>query len=90
MFDEYHFGAWRETAKELFEGEEETEAKKEAKLEYAPELEDVNEELRYFPGMKPSSCRSPPKPTSTSPARRSGRWPLGVHRRTDLQLDLYR
>jgi hypothetical protein len=23
VFDEYHFGAWRETAKELFEGEEE-------------------------------------------------------------------
>ena len=22
VFDEYHFGAWRETAKELFEGEE--------------------------------------------------------------------
>ena len=30
VFDEYHFGAWRETAKELFEGEEEAEAKKEA------------------------------------------------------------
>jgi hypothetical protein len=24
VFDEYHFGAWRETAKELFEGEDET------------------------------------------------------------------
>jgi len=24
VFDEYHFGAWRETAKELFEGEEES------------------------------------------------------------------
>src|ERR1700687_3940119 len=32
VFDEYHFGAWRETAKELFEGEEEAVAKKEAKL----------------------------------------------------------
>ncbi len=30
VFDEYHFGAWRETAKELFEGEEESVAKKEA------------------------------------------------------------
>ncbi len=29
VFDEYHFGAWRETAKELFEGEEEAVAKKE-------------------------------------------------------------
>ena len=45
VFDEYHFGAWRETAKELFEGEEEAVAKKEAKLEYAATLEDVNEDL---------------------------------------------
>jgi Type III restriction enzyme, res subunit/T5orf172 domain len=45
VFDEYHFGAWRETAKELFEGEEEAVAKKEAKLEYAAALEDVNEDL---------------------------------------------
>jgi hypothetical protein len=45
VFDEYHFGAWRETAKELFEGEEEAIAKKEAKLEYTGGLEDVNEDL---------------------------------------------
>jgi hypothetical protein len=45
VFDEYHFGAWRDTAKELFEGEEEAVAKKEAKLEYAAGLEDVNEDL---------------------------------------------
>jgi hypothetical protein len=45
VFDEYHFGAWRETAKELFEGEEEAVAKKEAKLEYGTSLEDVNEDL---------------------------------------------
>jgi hypothetical protein len=45
VFDEYHFGAWRETAKELFEGEEEAIAKKEAKLEYAAALEHVNEDL---------------------------------------------
>jgi hypothetical protein len=45
VFDEYHFGAWRETAKELFEGEEATVAKKEAKLEYAPGLEEMNEDL---------------------------------------------
>jgi len=44
VFDEYHFGAWRETAKELFEGEEETVAKKEIK-QYADLLEDVNEDL---------------------------------------------
>jgi hypothetical protein len=45
VFDEYHFGAWRETAKELFEGEEEAVARKEAKLEYTAGLEHVNEDL---------------------------------------------
>ncbi len=45
VFDEYHFGAWRDTAKELFEGEEEAVAKKEAKLEYAAGLERVNADL---------------------------------------------
>ncbi len=45
VFDEYHFGAWRDTAKELFEGEEEAVAKKEAKLEYAAGLADLNEGL---------------------------------------------
>ena len=45
VFDEYHFGAWRETAKELFEGEEDAVSKKEAKLEYAAGLETMNEDL---------------------------------------------
>lgn len=45
VFDEYHFGAWRETAQELFEGEEEAVAKKEATLEYAEGLAVVNEDL---------------------------------------------
>ena len=45
IFDEYHFGAWRDTAKELFEGEEATVAKKETALEYASDLETVNEDL---------------------------------------------
>lgn len=45
VFDEYHFGAWRETAKELFEGEDDAAAKKETKLEYATDLEGVNEDL---------------------------------------------
>jgi hypothetical protein len=45
VFDEYHFGAWRETAKELFEGEDEPVAKKEAKLEYTTGLETINEDL---------------------------------------------
>ena len=41
VFDEYHFGAWRDTAKELFEGEEDAVAKKESKLG----LEGINEDL---------------------------------------------
>jgi hypothetical protein len=45
IFDEYHFGAWRDTAKELFEGEEDAVAKKEAKIEYGGGLEDLNEDL---------------------------------------------
>lgn len=45
VFDEYHFGAWRETAKELFEGEDAGVAKKEADLEYAADLGTVNEDL---------------------------------------------
>ncbi len=45
VFDEYHFGAWRETAKELFEGEEEAVSKKEANLEYGSGLDNVNEDL---------------------------------------------
>jgi hypothetical protein len=45
VFDEYHFGAWRDTAKELFEGEEEAVAKKETRLEYAEGLTDINEDL---------------------------------------------
>lgn len=40
VFDEYHFGAWRETAKELFEAEED-----EGKIEYPKALDSVNEDL---------------------------------------------
>ena len=45
VFDEYHFGAWRETAKELFEGEEDAVAAKETRLEYGSALTGVNEDL---------------------------------------------
>jgi len=45
VFDEYHFGAWRDTAKELFEGEDDAVAKKETTLEYAATLATVNEDL---------------------------------------------
>jgi len=42
IFDEYHFGAWRDTAKELFEGETDARA---APQEYNADLEQVNEDL---------------------------------------------
>jgi hypothetical protein len=53
IFDEYHFGAWRENAKELFEGEDEDEAKKEAALEYNKGLADLNEELDELNEIEP-------------------------------------
>lgn len=43
VFDEYHFGAWRDIAKELFEGEDETASTREREL--ASALAQVNEEL---------------------------------------------
>ncbi len=45
VFDEYHFGAWRDTAKELFEGEDDAVAKKEVQAEFSGDLEVVNEDL---------------------------------------------
>jgi hypothetical protein len=45
VFDEYHFGAWRDTAKELFEGEEDAVAKEEVMRQYTAGLADVNEDL---------------------------------------------
>ncbi|RWX13454.1 restriction endonuclease [Rhizobium hidalgonense] len=45
VFDEYHFGAWRDTAKELFEGEDDALRKKAEKAEYDIGLEQVNEDL---------------------------------------------
>ncbi|KZL06357.1 DEAD/DEAH box helicase family protein [Pseudovibrio sp. Ad26] len=45
VFDEYHFGAWRDTAKELFEGEEDAVSKAETKAAYTAELDAVNEDL---------------------------------------------
>ena len=45
IFDEYHFGAWRETAKELFEGEEESVYFKAIREEYSSGLSEINEDL---------------------------------------------
>ncbi len=50
IFDEYHFGAWRESAKELFEGEEEQEAKKEVAIEYGSVLDSFGEILEELSG----------------------------------------
>jgi hypothetical protein len=45
IFDEYHFGAWRESAKELFEGEDERVKQKEIAAEYNDGLIAFDEEL---------------------------------------------
>ncbi|HWA08841.1 MAG TPA: GIY-YIG nuclease family protein [Opitutaceae bacterium] len=46
VFDEYHFGAWRESAKELVEGEEERVAREEAELETANKEKNASEKLK--------------------------------------------
>jgi hypothetical protein len=48
IFDEYHFGAWRETAKELFEGEDETSFKNAMKEEYGAGLDNINTDLELI------------------------------------------
>ena len=50
IFDEYHFGAWRESAKELFEGEDSTEAQKEVSNEYGSALDVFDEALLELSG----------------------------------------
>lgn len=45
VFDEYHFGAWRDTSKELFEGEDEKAKKKAEANEFSKDLETFAEEL---------------------------------------------
>lgn len=45
VFDEYHFGAWRDAARELFEGEDEVVRKKATDLEFTPAEETFAEEL---------------------------------------------
>lgn len=52
IFDEYHFGAWRDSAKELFEGEDESEAKREVANEYGAELEVFDEALSELSGSE--------------------------------------
>ncbi|MGN6124974.1 MAG: restriction endonuclease, partial [Humibacter sp.] len=45
VFDEYHFGAWRDTAMELFEGEDDATRRKETEQEFGRDLETFAEEL---------------------------------------------
>jgi hypothetical protein len=62
VFDEYHFGAWRETARELFEGEERDVARREAEIEYGARLDEVNGDLgvmsRADAGFLPLTTRA--------------------------------
>ena len=52
IFDEYHFGAWRDSAKELFEGEDDTEAKKEVANEFGNALSVFEEALEELSGSE--------------------------------------
>jgi hypothetical protein len=52
IFDEYHFGAWRDSAKELFEGEDVNEAKKEVANEFGDELNVFDEALAELSGSE--------------------------------------
>lgn len=62
VFDEYHFGAWRETAKELFEGEEDHIARSEAQLDDAKRLKeriaDLQEPLEKETDFLPITTRA--------------------------------
>ncbi len=50
IFDEYHFGAWRDNAKELFEGEDDDVARKELEAEYSNMLDEFGEGLDELSG----------------------------------------
>lgn len=52
IFDEYHFGAWRDSAKELFDGEDESEAKKEIENEFGKLLDEFKENLNILNGRE--------------------------------------
>ena len=62
VFDEYHFGAWRDTAKELFEGEEEEIVRSEARLDDAKRLKeriaDLQEPLEKETDFLPITTRA--------------------------------
>ena len=45
VFDEYHFGAWRDTARELFEGEDDAARRRAEAQEFSADLETFAEEI---------------------------------------------
>lgn len=52
IFDEYHFGAWRDNARELFEGEDENGARREFAIEYDDILDEFEETLQQLRGKE--------------------------------------
>ena len=52
IFDEYHFGAWRDSARELFEGEDAGEAKSEVAQEFGEALAVFDEALEELSGTE--------------------------------------
>ncbi|MCC6686700.1 MAG: DEAD/DEAH box helicase family protein [Fimbriimonadaceae bacterium] len=62
IFDEYHFGAWRETAKELFEGEEESIERAEARIENVKQeldrVADIQEKLEKESDFLPITTKA--------------------------------
>ena len=62
VFDEYHFGAWRESAKELFEGEEERISREEAQLEnekkFNERVADIQQKLESETNFLPITTRA--------------------------------
>ena len=91
IFDEYHFGAWRDNAKELFEGEDDDVAKKELAAEYAAVLDDVRRRtrgaVRRRGGLPADHHTGVPLPVRYAV---QGAGDRRVHRGADLQLDLHR
>lgn len=72
IFDEYHFGAWRDSAKELFEGEDSEAFEAELKAEYNDSLDTFKEELGELSNQEDSfSCQSLPGLTCIFPVPRS-------------------
>jgi hypothetical protein len=62
IFDEYHFGAWRESAKELFEGEEENITRQETLFEnerkFNERVADLQEQLDAESAFLPITTRA--------------------------------